>query len=154
MRNEAEVFADLRALCRSPGYVHTLAYICFRDNIVRYSGQMRPKDMLAVFSPDRLIRTEISTLIGLMVQGEIDWTIPSPNAVQEQIDRTDSLLKELHETFLPSMSGAIAEQANAAVEDLELLGRGEFLREAIFLRRGVGLQLPISRLRATKIRGR
>jgi hypothetical protein len=118
--------------CRSSGYVHALANICFRDNIVRYSGQMRPKDMLPMFSPDHLIRTEISTLIGLMIQGEMDWTMPSPHVVQEQIDRTDALLKELHETFLPSLSGAIAEQAMAPVKDLELLGRGEFLREVIF----------------------
>ena len=109
MRNEAEVFADLRVLCRSSGYVHALANICFRDNIVRYSGQMRPKDMLPMFSFDRLIRTEISTLIGLMIQGEMDWTRPSPYVVQEQMDSTDSLLKELHETFLPSISGTIAE---------------------------------------------
>ena len=132
MRNEAEVFADLKILCRSSGYVHALANICFRDNIVRYSGQMRPKDMLPMFSPDHLIRTEISTLIGLMIQGEMDWTMPSPHVAQEQMDRTDALLKELHQTFLPSMSGAIAEQAKAPVKDLELLGRGEFLREVIF----------------------
>jgi hypothetical protein len=88
--------------------------------------------MLRMFSPDRLIRTEISTLIGLMIQGEMDWTMPSPPVVQEHINRTDALLRELHETFLPSISGAIAEQAKAPVKDLELLGRGEFLREAIF----------------------
>ena len=93
---------------------------------------MRPKDMLPMFSPDRLIRTEISTLIGLMIQGEVDWKMPSPHVVQEQMDRTDALLRELHDTFLPSISGAIAEQAKAPVKDLELLGRGEFLREAIF----------------------
>ena len=132
MRNEAEIFADLKALCRSSGYVHALANICFRDNIVRYSGQMRPKDMLPMFSPERLIRTEISTLIGLMIQGEMDWKMAPPHIVQEQMDRTDALLKELHETFLPSMSGAIALQAKRPVRDLELLGRGEFLREAIF----------------------
>ena len=55
-----------------------------------------------MFSPNRLIRTEISTLIGLMIQGEMDWTMPSPHVVQEQMDRMDALLKELHETFLPS----------------------------------------------------
>ena len=104
MRDEAEVFADLKVLCRSSGYIHALATICFRDNIVRYSGQLRPKDMLPMFSPDRLIRTEISTLIGLMVQGERDWVRPSPDVVQQQVDSTDALLKELHETFLPSLS--------------------------------------------------
>lgn len=85
-----------------------------------------------MFSRDRLIRTEISTLIGLMIQGQMDWTMPSPHAEQEYIHRTDALLKELHETLLPSMSGAIAEQTNASVEDVEFMGRGDFLREAIF----------------------
>jgi hypothetical protein len=132
MRNEGEVFADLKVLCGSSGYVHALAIICFRDNIVRYSGQMDPKDMLPMFSPDRLIRTEISTLIGLMIQGEMDWTMPSHQIVQEQMDRTDGLLKELHETFLPSMADAIAEQAKSPLKDLQRLGRGDFLREAIF----------------------
>jgi len=132
MRNEADVFADLGALCRSEGYVHALANLSFRDNIVRYSGNMSPKDMLPMFSPDRLIRTEISTLIGLMIQSDMNWAMPSPEVVQEQMDRTDSLLKELHETFLPSMSGALAEPAKAPAEDLELLGRGKFLREVIF----------------------
>jgi len=79
---------------------------------------MRPKDTLPMFSHDRLIRTEISTLIGLMIQGEMDWTIPSPHVLQQQIDRTDALLKELHETFLQFMSGAIAEQAEAPAQDL------------------------------------
>jgi hypothetical protein len=59
MRTESDVFADLGALCRSEGYVHALSVLCFRDNIVRYSGQMRAKDMLPMFSPDHLIRTEI-----------------------------------------------------------------------------------------------
>ena len=131
MRNEAEVFAYLKALCRSSGYVHALATICYRDNMVRYSGQMRPKDMLPLFSPDRLIRTEISTLIGLIIQGEMDWTRPSPDVVQQQMDSTDALLKELHKTFLPSLSAPSGEQAEA-VAGRELLGRGAFLREAIF----------------------
>ena len=132
MRNEADVFADLRGLCQSSGYVHALANICFRDNMVRYSGRMRPKDMLPMFSLDRLIRTEVSTLIGLMIQGEMDWQMPPPCVVQEQMDRTDALLKELHDTFLPSISSAIGEQANKPTRDLGLLSRGEFLREAIF----------------------
>ena len=107
--------------------------------------------MLPLFSPDRLIRTEISTLIGLVIQGEMDWTMPSPHVVQEQMEYTDSLLKELHDTFLPSMSGAIAEQAKAPLKDLEPLGRAA---RGDLLRRRVGLQLPISRLCATKVRSR
>jgi hypothetical protein len=88
MRSEADVLSDLAAICRSDGYVHALAYLCFRDSVVRYTGEMRPKDMLPIFSNDRLIRTEISTLVGLMIQGDMNWTMPSPDIVQEQLDRT------------------------------------------------------------------
>jgi hypothetical protein len=73
MRKEREVFADLSALCRSAGYIHALAFLCFRDNMVRYSGEMRPVDMRNVFSNQRLIRTETSTLTGLMVQGQVSY---------------------------------------------------------------------------------
>ena len=71
MRSEAAVFAGLSALCRSEGYVRAISTLCFRDNIVRYSAEMRPKDIARLFSPDRLRRTEISTLAGLMIQGDI-----------------------------------------------------------------------------------
>jgi hypothetical protein len=99
MRSEAEVFADLAALCRLDGYVHALANLSFRDNIIRYSGNMRSKDMLPMFSADRLIRTEISTLIGLMVQGDMNWTMPSLDIVQQQMDRTESLLRNCMRRF-------------------------------------------------------
>lgn len=68
-----------------------------------------------MFSRDHLIRTEVSTLIGLMIQGETDWTIPPPHVIQEQMDRTNALLKEFHETFLSSMSDAIVEFGTAAM---------------------------------------
>jgi hypothetical protein len=47
---------------------------------------MKPKDMLPMFAAERLIRTEVSTLIGLMIQGEMNWTMPSPQVSQEYID--------------------------------------------------------------------
>lgn len=36
-RAEAEVFNELNLLCQSEGYLHAIAYFCFRDNIVRCS---------------------------------------------------------------------------------------------------------------------
>ncbi len=132
MRSEAEIFSDLSVLCRSAGYAHAVAYVCFRDNIVRYAGEMTSKDMLSMFSADRLIRTEISTLIGLMIQGDMNWAMPSPQIFQEQLERTEFLLEELHQTFLPSMGAILSQQAASADPDPNLLGRGEFMREAIF----------------------
>jgi len=132
MRAEAEVFSDLGDLCRSAGYVHALAYLCFRDSIVRYSGDMRAKDMLPMYSTDHLIRTEMSTLIGLMIQGEMNWTKPSPEVIQQQIDHTEALLRELHETFLPPMGEILAQRVSSPGSSVDLLGRGDFVREAIF----------------------
>ncbi len=37
-RPEAEIFDDLRALCTSPGFIHAIAYFCWRDNLIRYAG--------------------------------------------------------------------------------------------------------------------
>src|SRR5580692_2660432 len=49
MRSEADVLSDLAAICRSDGYVHALAYLCFRDSVVRYTGEMCPKDVADLF---------------------------------------------------------------------------------------------------------
>src|SRR5687768_17065521 len=64
MRKEQEIFDELAALCISPGYIHALAGLCFRDNFVRYAGEMKPDDMAHMFSRSRLIRTETGTLAG------------------------------------------------------------------------------------------
>jgi len=98
-RTEREVFDQLASLSTSQGYAHAIAYLCFRDNIVRYAGELTAKDMAHMSSMKRLSRTEISTLIGLMVKSPIDFAMPSPQAMQEYITRTDKLLAELHEVM-------------------------------------------------------
>lgn len=64
MRSEQAIFDELAQLCVSPGYVHAIAYLCFRDNMIRYSGEMKAEDMQHLFSKSRLIRTETSLLSG------------------------------------------------------------------------------------------
>lgn len=38
-RPEPEIFADLAALCVSPGFIHAIAYFCWRDNLILFSGK-------------------------------------------------------------------------------------------------------------------
>ncbi len=96
-RPESEIFAELRLLCTSPGYIHAVAYFCWRDNLITYTeDQLTTEDMEHQYSNDRLLRTEISTLIGLMAKGKIDNSIPSPEIFQTYIDRTETLLHEMH----------------------------------------------------------
>src|SRR5258708_19371048 len=96
MRNENEIFADLMKLCASPGYVHAIANICFRDNMVFYAGELSPPDMKSLFSRERLIRTETSTLIGLLPKCEVNYTLPKINFLNHYVEQTYALMEEIH----------------------------------------------------------
>lgn len=100
MRTEQEIFNELAALCATPGYAHALASLCFRDEIVTYRDELRGEDYARLFSYDRLIRTEMSTLFGLMARVPLDLTLPTPEKIQGMIDRSEGLLAELHEAML------------------------------------------------------
>lgn len=130
-RTEAEVFADLAALARAPGYVHAITEICFRDNLVAYSKEMKASDLQKLFGKERLIRTEITTILGLLARGPIDSTQPPANTVREYIDRTDRLMQELHQAMGSPMLAAMmgAKKAEGPSADV---WRGEALREPIF----------------------
>jgi len=130
-RSEQEVFADLAALCSRPGYVHAVAQFSFRDNVILYAGDMKEADMRNMFSPSRLIRTEINTLLGLMIKTEIDWTLPAPKTVQEYMDATERLLEELHHCLSGEFWSGLTKEAveSGSFNPFE---RGEVLREPIF----------------------
>jgi hypothetical protein len=131
MREEDAIFRDLSAICASPGYVHALAYLCFRDSVIRYSDEIRAEDMEHLFSMDRLIRTETSTLIGLMVQQEIDWSLLDAQTIQHYIDETERLLKELHENMsVPTM--VELRDALESGKKTNPFEKGSNLREPIF----------------------
>lgn len=130
-RPENEVFADLADLCRQPGYIHALAHICFRDNVILYKGKIKEADMRKMYSPSRLIRTEINTLLGLMIKSEIDWNVADPAETQRYIDTTDKLLEELHNCLnqepLAELTKVISEGKSH-----NPFTRGTTLREPIF----------------------
>lgn len=131
MRKEQEIFDDLAQLCSSPGYAHAIAHLCFRDNIIRYAEEMTAKDMLPLLSTDRLIRTEISTLIGLLIKEEVDLTLPASSVMQQYLDRTEALLEELHRSMADAMIAEI-DPKRVADEGFNPVTSGEALREPIF----------------------
>ena len=129
VREESEIFSELEELCKSDGYIHAIAYFCFRDNTVRYGDSVTSEDLMELVSPERLIRTEISTLIGLMHKSNINFKTPSPEVLQSYIDRTQSLLHEIHQSMMmPIFQGASIEDfiENNPFEN------GAVLREPIF----------------------
>lgn len=126
VRSEDEIFSDLAELCVKPGYVHALVYLAFRENIILFDKKLTAVDLQNKHDPSRLIRTEITTLLGLLVKAEIDWTIPQPSAFQAYIDTSVKLLEELHrcmERYVYSSFNPEADDACAA---------GATFREPIF----------------------
>lgn len=115
MRTEQEIFSDLAAICIKPGYIHAIAYLCFRNYIPH-----RPK----------LIRTEINTLLGLTIKSDIDWSIPAPKSLQEYVDTTDKLLRDLHQCLLEQPLKTTAK--SSAQDDFNPFKQGDVLREPIF----------------------
>lgn len=132
LSTEQELFNELEMLCKSPGYFHVIAYFCFRDNTIKYvEGEMGVDDVMQQFSMERLVRTEISTLIGLACKGDLDMTHPGPQKIQEYIDLTQSLLHDLHKSMMPPMH-EIFHRPETGEATYNPFSRGKLLRESIF----------------------
>src|SRR5437879_3766021 len=131
MRKESEILADLTKLCAAPGYVHAIAHLCFRDNLVMFSGEMKPEDLRYLFSESRLIRTEMMTLIGFLIKNEIDYTLPPPATLGEYVKKSDALLQELHHTMSATIFASL-DPTKIGDPNFNPLNSGEALREPIF----------------------
>lgn len=134
IRSEKEIFSDLEEMTGSPGYLHAIAYFCFRESAFFYDMEVgvKPEDLLQQYSSERLLRTEISVLIGLAFKNGIDLTIPTLSELQRYCNETEKLLEEIHLSITPSPSDYIkcGELDVGAME--KMLSSGEMLREAIF----------------------
>jgi len=136
-RKEQEVFADLQGLCAAPGYVHALARLALRDNMVVHKGVLTPEAMEQSYDPDRTVRTEFNTLLGLMLRSAIDFEQPSADALRSMVERSRALLEELHDCLNRPMIDAMSDgfrklQAGIEVDDRSIFTRGDVMREAIF----------------------
>ncbi len=128
-RPEQEIFAEIAQLCRSPGYAHAVASICFDDAFLTFKKNIgevsddRP-------SSEKLIRSEISVLIGLLIQGPLDLELITPSTLDQFKKRTYALMDELHS----SMSGKAFRNLDLEkIKDgsFDPFGTGEVLREPI-----------------------
>ena len=132
MRSEHTIFADLATLCVSPGYIHAAATLCYRDNVVGFAKELTPDDLVRLLNPTRLSRTELTTLVGLMMRSPIDFSLPASHVLSDYIRQSEALLKELHDALLPSKlkKGAVA--TDASPDASGPMPFADALREAIF----------------------
>ena len=134
-RDETEIFEELQRLCCSPGFIHAVAYFCWRDNLIRFSGeQVTENDVQHQYSHDKLLRTEISTLVGLMAKGNIDVTIPDPSILQKFLDQSEALLHEMHMSLQKPWMAAFEAMAldPSIASSVDAFSTAEGLREPIF----------------------
>lgn len=130
-REESLILEDLATLTALPGYVHAVAHICHRDNIIHIKGRLKPSDMDRLFSRERLIRTEVTTLIGLMAKKPLDLSKQPSDVVRSYVERTDVLMQELHNSMSYPMYSAMVEAIKAGTEPPDPW-RGSGMREPIF----------------------
>ena len=107
-----------------------------------YNGMLTSNDMEHLSHRECLNRNEMSTLVGLMIKDEVDYTLPDLPLLGEYIDTTDDLLEELHQCMGPyrnaevirALKTILAKPRQSISEETihDLLGSGPVLREAIF----------------------
>lgn len=93
IRKESQVFDDLQQLCSRSGFIHVLSFITARDCFILSKGELTHKHFTHWFSHEKLLRTEIATLHGLMLKTKICFNIPTQEAFIEMLETTDRLVK-------------------------------------------------------------
>ncbi|PZL93630.1 zinc chelation protein SecC [Pantoea graminicola] len=101
-REEQDIFNELKSLCKSEGYIHAIAYLNFVNNVSFYQDELKAEDIQGLYDKSRLIRTEISTLIALALQGGLDFTFPGTDKLDFYVVETYKLLEEMHTAILSS----------------------------------------------------
>lgn len=130
-REEFQILEDLATLAGSLGYVHAVAHICHRDSIIHIKGKLESSDMDRLFSSERLIRTEVTTLIGLMVKKQLDLTQQPTDLIEGYVKRTDVLMRELHDSMSYPMLASMIEAVKVGAPPPNPW-HGSAMREPIF----------------------
>ncbi|EKA6562717.1 SEC-C domain-containing protein, partial [Salmonella enterica] len=97
--SEAEVFSELEALCTSPGFIHVLAFLTCINNVTLYEEELGPNEIEHLYSKERLIRTEISTIAGLLLKSNIDITYPGEAELLHLAEKVNISLVTLHNSM-------------------------------------------------------
>lgn len=127
-RDETAVFAALADLCAEPGFAETIANLRSGEAVVAPDGPLTGEALSHLYSFDRLIRTEVSTLVGLLAKTTIDESTPSQAVTADQARRAEGLLAELHDI----LSAPYRRTLRALAAEKAIEGGHEALREPFF----------------------
>src|SRR3546814_8336675 len=69
---------------------------CIRDDLILYETEVTAENMSSMYAPSRLVRTEVATLLGFMVQaGDAPFEHPERQPADMLVE-AEALLEELH----------------------------------------------------------
>ncbi|WP_423732304.1 SEC-C metal-binding domain-containing protein [Hafnia paralvei] len=104
-KTEAEVFSELESLCTSHGFIHGLALLSCINNITIYEKELGSEDMQHLYEKERLIRTEISSVAGLLLKSEINTDYPGEDVISELCEDVNVSLVALHRAMYSAEKG-------------------------------------------------
>lgn len=130
--NENKVFDELKELCICKGYAHAIAYFCIKSNLVMFNGIIDADDFLPMYTRDRLLRTEITTLIGLMIKGNMDNALLEPSSLLHITQKTEELLENLHHSISMPMVDSKNNHGNEIHSSSLNISSALAMREPIF----------------------
>ena len=129
-RDEAIIFGELAELCTLPGFANAIAFFVLRDNFISFQSKLTTDDLNKLHTGNQLIRSEISTLIGLMVKQPIDYTLQEADVTQGYIEKAEFLLGELHDSLASVWFKGFSVEAVQA--GFDPFSNGAAMREPIF----------------------
>ncbi|MBB3182714.1 hypothetical protein FHR95_000238 [Halomonas fontilapidosi] len=127
-RSEQEVFNELQQLCSSSGYIYAICHIAIRDSFFAHDSKILSEQLSQRDPQNNLIRTEISTLIGLAIKTDLNLTPPGQGLTKHYVEESERLLKELHQT----LSYAFFESLSTDGNKTNPFTKAEVMREPIF----------------------
>ncbi|EMG1612850.1 SecA-like protein, partial [Escherichia coli] len=102
MNNEQAKFLELEELCKQDGFIHAYSYLCLRDCTIGFQGGLETDDLNHLTSSDRLIKTELSLLHGLMLKSGYNAVEISSDKLTQYVDSAEQILKDIHEAIKTS----------------------------------------------------
>ncbi|PTO54672.1 SEC-C metal-binding domain-containing protein [Vibrio splendidus] len=128
---ERVAFLKLEELCGRDGFIHVLSYLSRRDCTFGYQGGVTGENLGHFYSPDRLIRTELSVLHGLIQKSGITTVNISDEEIRDWSREAEEILEEIHEVLKDSgYQRFTKENMKLGMEDF--FSHEDIIREYVF----------------------
>lgn len=128
---EKNKFQELEALCGQSGFIHVLSYLCRRDCTFGYQGAVTGGSLAHFYTNERLIRTELSVLHGLIQKSGLSEVAISDVEIHDWSQEAEKLLAEIHESFKASGQQRFTKE-NMKLSMEDFFSQEDIIREYIF----------------------